>query len=71
MADLSGADMHQADLRGARFEGAELRGTNLHGADLSFATGLTREQLNGARLDATTRLPVEFNVPVPSSPALR
>ena len=70
-ADLSGADLRQADLRGARLEGAELRGTNLQGADLSFATGLTREQLTSTRLDATTRLPVELNVPVLSPPAVR
>jgi uncharacterized protein YjbI with pentapeptide repeats len=70
-ADLSGADLRRADLRGAHFEGAELLGTNLQGADLSFATGLTREQLSRARLDATTRLPAELNVPVPASPAGR
>jgi hypothetical protein len=56
-ADLSGADLRQADLRGARFDGAELFGANLQGADLSFATGLTREQLASARWDTTTRLP--------------
>jgi uncharacterized protein YjbI with pentapeptide repeats len=70
-ADLSGADLRRADLRGARFEGAELLGTHLQGADLSFATGLTREQLTRARLDTTTRLPAELNVPLPASPAVR
>jgi hypothetical protein len=70
-ADLSGADMRQADLRGARFDGAELRETNLQGADLSFATGLTREQLTSARLDDSTRLLVELKVPVPSPSAVR
>ena len=70
-ADLSGADLRRADLRGAHFEGAELLGTNLQGADLSFATGLTREQLTRARLDTTTRLPAELNVPLPASPAVR
>ena len=70
-ADLSGADLRQADLRGARFDGAELFGSNLQGADLSFATGLTREQLASARLDTTTRLPEELGVPIPSLPSAR
>jgi uncharacterized protein YjbI with pentapeptide repeats len=70
-ADLSGADLRQADLRGARFDGAELFGTNLQGADLSFATGLTREQLASARLDTSTRLPEELGVLMPSLPSVR
>ena len=70
-ADLSGADLRQADLRGARLDGAELFGTNLQGADLSFATGLTREQLANARLDTTTRLPEERGVLMPPLPSAR
>ena len=50
--------------------GKEGKRANLQGADLSFATGLTREQLTSVRLDATTRLPVELKVPAPSPPAV-
>lgn len=70
-ADLSGADLRQADLRGARLEGAELFRTNLRGADLLFATGLTREQLAEALLDASTRLPEEFERSIPAFPSTR
>jgi uncharacterized protein YjbI with pentapeptide repeats len=70
-ADLLGADLRQADLRGARFDGAELHGTHLQGADLTYATGLTREQLAAAWVDATTRLPEALGVAPAALPAAR
>jgi uncharacterized protein YjbI with pentapeptide repeats len=56
-ADLSGADLRGASLRGARFDRAKLAGTLLRSQDLTGATGLTREQLEGAILDADARQP--------------
>ncbi|MFD8703809.1 pentapeptide repeat-containing protein [Kitasatospora sp. NPDC059648] len=57
-ADLSGADLRLADLIGA-----DLRDADLAGADLTTALFLTQAQLNAARGDATTRLPVGLTRP--------
>lgn len=54
---LLGADLRGADLRRADLLGADLRGADLRGADLTGALFLTTTQLDGARGDATTRLP--------------
>ena len=59
-ADLSGADSRGADLRGAQLAGAYLSGANLAGADLSGTTGLTAEQLAGARCDSATKFPARL-----------
>lgn len=56
-ANLSHADFTGANLRGANLEGAILTGTILRGADLSGVRNLTKEQLAGAVIDATTVLP--------------
>lgn len=61
-ADLQGggfqeAHLEGADLREAHLEGAFLEGARLEGADLSTALGLTREQLESAHYDDTTKLP--------------
>ncbi|MDP6410635.1 MAG: pentapeptide repeat-containing protein [Planctomycetota bacterium] len=65
--DLGGLQLSGLNLEGARLEGASFRGTHvaglslagarLQGADLSAAVGLDLEQLRGARVDETTRLP--------------
>ena len=52
-ADLSGADLALADLTGA-----DLRGANLAGADLRSALFLMQSQLESARGDLATALPV-------------
>jgi uncharacterized protein YjbI with pentapeptide repeats len=70
-ADLLGADLRQADLRGARLEGARLHGTNLQGADLTYATGLSREQLASAWIDAATRIPDYLGVTLSPLPPAR
>lgn len=62
-ADLSGTNFSNAVLRDAvlRFSnvsGADFRGADLRGANLGGATGLTADQLIGARVDANTILPV-------------
>lgn len=56
-ANLSGANLMEANLSGVRFarvnlSGAELHQTNLSSAVLSFAIGLTQEQLDEACTDA-------------------
>ncbi|MFI7680310.1 pentapeptide repeat-containing protein [Actinophytocola sp. NPDC049390] len=57
-ADLSGADLREADLLGA-----DLRDANVRGADLTDALFLTQFQLNAARGDRTTHLPVGLTRP--------
>jgi Pentapeptide repeats (8 copies) len=52
-ADLRGADLNRADLTGA-----DLRGADVAGADLAGAIFLTQAQLDAARGDARTRIPV-------------
>ncbi|MEE8574189.1 MAG: P-loop NTPase fold protein [Thermodesulfobacteriota bacterium] len=69
---LNGANLINADLRGADLSGANLNGANLSGADLNKADlnkadlsgvdftrsfGLTREQIESAIIDETTKLP--------------
>ncbi|WP_144712930.1 pentapeptide repeat-containing protein [Curtobacterium pusillum] len=77
-ADLRGADLRgatlrgstaiAADLRGARLDrcdllGVDLRDADLGGADLGGAVFLTQMQVNSARGDAGTVLPVGFRRP--------
>ncbi len=57
-ADLTGADLRLADLIGADFRDAQLSG-----ADLTGALFLTQAQLNAARGDTATRLPVSLSRP--------
>lgn len=57
-ADLSGADLRDADLIGA-----DLRDADLRGADLTGALFVTQAQLNAAKGDATTELPVSLSRP--------
>ena len=45
------------DVTGASFSGADLRG-----ADLSGVVGLTIEQLHGATIDETTKLPAGISM---------
>ncbi|WP_371631484.1 pentapeptide repeat-containing protein [Streptomyces sp. NBC_00341] len=57
-ADLTGADLRLADLIGADFRDAQLSG-----ADLTGALFLTQAQLNAARGNAATLLPVSLSRP--------
>ena len=54
------ADLQRADLRGVDFEGTDLEDADLRGADLRDAKNLTREQLDTAVVDETTRLPEDL-----------
>jgi uncharacterized protein YjbI with pentapeptide repeats len=62
-AYLIGADLRGADLRQADLIGADLRDADLRGADLTGALFLTQSQVNAARGDQTTRLPVAVTRP--------
>lgn len=62
-AVLLGAQLAGADLRGADLLGTDLRGAQLAGADLREALFLTQPQLDGARGDATTKLPQTVDRP--------
>jgi uncharacterized protein YjbI with pentapeptide repeats len=77
-ADLSNADLRAADLRGASLieanlagadlrradvTGADCRNADLAGADLADVLFLTQAQLNSARGDRHTRLPVAMHRP--------
>jgi hypothetical protein len=62
-ANLSGAELGGADLSVANLMGAHLERANLRGADLSFALNLTREQLEVADGDETTKLPSHLKSP--------
>jgi uncharacterized protein YjbI with pentapeptide repeats len=59
-ANIPGASVARARLEDARLTGANLTGAHLEGADLTGAEGLTPEQMAGACVDTTTRLPTEI-----------
>jgi hypothetical protein len=57
-ADLRGVDLGTADLLGA-----DLRGSDVRGADLGRCLFLTQPQVEAARGDVSTRLPVAIDRP--------
>jgi Pentapeptide repeats (8 copies) len=56
-ANLTDTDLRKADLSGAILYRTSLDRTKLQGTNLEGAVGLTREQIDSAITDATTRLP--------------
>lgn len=67
-ADLRGAfliaaNLRGADLRGADFIGADLRDTDLRGANLTESIFITQVQINAAKGDSNTKLPVSLARP--------
>lgn len=58
---LSAANLSLADLKGANLFGADLTEANLCGADLREAN-LKRSDLRGARYDAQTMFPEDFDL---------
>jgi uncharacterized protein YjbI with pentapeptide repeats len=62
-ACLIAADLRRADLRSADLIGADLRDANLSGADLSASLFVTQAQLNSAKGDMTTKLPISLTRP--------
>lgn len=59
-AFLIAADLRGANLRGVDFIGADLRDTDLRGADLTGSIFLTQAQINTAKGDSNTKLPMEL-----------
>lgn len=64
-ADLRGAlliasDMRKTDLSGADLIGADIRDADLRGADLSESLFLTQYQINTAKGDSKTKLPISL-----------
>jgi uncharacterized protein YjbI with pentapeptide repeats len=62
-AYLIAADLSEADLRSADLIGADFRDANLSGADFTGSLFLTQFQINAAKGDARTKLPVSLNRP--------
>ena len=62
-AVLLGADLRGADLRGADLLGADLRGADLSGADLTGVLFCVQSQLDAARGDTATVLPLGLRHP--------
>jgi uncharacterized protein YjbI with pentapeptide repeats len=58
VADLRKADMRETDLIGADFRDADLSG-----ADLNGSIFLTQAQVNAAKGDSTTKLPLALRIP--------
>jgi hypothetical protein len=62
-AYLIGADLRGVDLGAADLLGADLRAADIRGADLSHCLFLTRPQVEAARGDMSTGLPVGLSRP--------
>jgi hypothetical protein len=60
---LIGADLQGADLRFTDLLGADLRGADLRAADLTGALFVTQSQLDAARGDGSTKVPVRLEYP--------
>jgi pentapeptide repeat protein len=59
-ANLIGANLNSANLNSASLSSARLDGASLNGAVLRTAVGLTREQIELARIDEQTALPEDL-----------
>lgn len=57
---LIAANLQGVDLCGADLIGADLRDTDLRGADLSKSIFITQAQINSARGDSNTKLPISI-----------
>lgn len=55
--------MRNTDLRVVNFIGADLRDVNFSGADLSTSMFLTQMQINSAKGDVKTTLPLHIHRP--------
>ena len=55
--DLTDADCSYVNFRGANLKNTKLTRTKLNGADLTDAKNLTKEQIEEAIIDSTTKLP--------------
>jgi uncharacterized protein YjbI with pentapeptide repeats len=55
-ADLRKSNLAEEPLIAAKPNDTKLQGANLRGADLTNASGITRDQIGSAVLDATTKM---------------
>lgn len=62
-AKLKGADLREADLRLADLIGADFRDADLRGADLTESLFLIQSQLDAAKGDRDTKLPLSLTRP--------
>lgn len=62
-ADLAGADLTDAALAATDFAGANLLDTDLRNSDLTWAVGLTQSQMDKARADSSTQMPLGIRPP--------
>jgi uncharacterized protein YjbI with pentapeptide repeats len=62
-AFLIAADLRGTDLSGADFIGADLRDADIRGANLTNSIFLTQAQINAAKGDSNTRLPMTLSRP--------
>jgi uncharacterized protein YjbI with pentapeptide repeats len=60
---LIASNLRDADLRTVDFIGADLRNADLSGANLTGCIFLTQAQINSARGNKHTRLPLSFKIP--------
>lgn len=63
-AYLIAADLRGVDLSGADLIGADLRDADLRGANLAHSIFLTQAQINTAKGDSHTKLPVSLTPPI-------
>lgn len=63
-AYLIAADLRGVDLSGADFIGADLRDADLRGANLTDSIFLTQAQINTAKGDSGTKLPMSLTRPI-------
>lgn len=62
-ADLAGACLTDAALAATDFAGANLLDADIRRSDLTWAVGLTQSQVNKARADSSTRMPLGIRPP--------
>lgn len=63
-AYLIAADLRGVDLNGVDFIGADLRDSDLRGADLTKSIFLTQAQINTAKGDVNTKIPLSLSRPL-------
>lgn len=62
-AFLIAADLREVDLSGADLIGADLRDADIRGANLTNSIFITQAQINSAKGDSNTKLPISLNRP--------
>ncbi|MEG1500674.1 MAG: pentapeptide repeat-containing protein [Clostridiales bacterium] len=63
MSFLIGANLEECSLRGANFLGADMRDAGIQNTDLSQCIFLTQMQINSAKGNANTKIPINLSRP--------